>query len=145
MSFFVTQAYAQIRVATAANTQFAMKEIVDVYENEVGQEVDLIFGSSGKLVAQIRGHAPYHIFVSANEKYAQSVYKQNKAIGKPIVYAKGSLVLWTTKDINLSKGLSVLKAQKIKTIAIPSPKNAPYGALAISALNDLNIYDSIKK
>ena len=134
-----------IRVAAAANTQFAMKEIVSLYESQTEKKVDLIVGSSGKLVAQIVSGAPYHIFISANKKYAENVYNNELASEPLYVYAKGSLVLWTTKEIDLSEGLKALANSQIKTIAIPSPKNAPYGRLAIDALNAIDIQDTIKE
>lgn len=134
-----------IKIAAAANTQFAIKDLIKAFEKEVDFKVDPIIGSSGKLVAQISNGAPYHIFISANMKYATHVFKEGHAACEPIIYAKGSGVLWTTKNnVDISNGLSAVLNDNIKTIAIASPKNAPYGLLAVKALKEAGYYDKIE-
>lgn len=144
--FNISNSHSQnIKIATAANTQFAIKEIINAFEKQEGIKVVPIIGSSGKLVAQIINGAPYHIFISANMKYAEHVYNEGYAISEPIIYAKGSGVLWTTKnDIDISSGLNCLLSDDVKTIAIASPKNAPYGVLAVDALKENKYYDKIE-
>jgi len=134
-----------IKIAAAANTQFVIKDLIITFEKDADFEVHPIIGSSGKLVAQISHGAPYHIFISANMKYAKYLYKEGNTIAESIVYAKGSGVLWTTKtNLDLSEGLSIVLSDKVKTIAIASPKNAPYGALALEALKEADYYEKIE-
>ncbi|NRA92921.1 MAG: molybdate ABC transporter substrate-binding protein [Psychroserpens sp.] len=132
-----------INVATSANLQFTMKEIVAEFERENDIKVSLIIGSSGKLTAQIINGAPYHIFLSADTKYADFIYEEGLALGLPKVYASGSLILWTYSNFDVSKGLKCLSESKINTIAIASPKTAPYGKLAIKALKENKLLNEI--
>jgi molybdate transport system substrate-binding protein len=134
----------EITVATSANVQFAMEEISKEFEKETNIKVKSIVSSSGKLSAQIDNGAPFDIFVSADTKYPDSLFKKGKTYLKPKIYAKGLLVLWTLKDFKLDKNLNILKNYKVEKIAIANPKNAPYGEQAISVLDKLNLKDSLK-
>jgi len=49
----------KVTIATAANAQFAINELVDTFTNQTDIECDIIVSSSGKLTAQISEGAPY--------------------------------------------------------------------------------------
>jgi molybdate transport system substrate-binding protein len=136
---------SEIRVAVAANVQFAMQEIKAGFEKETGIKIETILGSSGQLTAQITQGAPYDIFISADMKYPFTLFTNKLAIEKPKVYARGSLVLWTmNQNIKVDKILKQLFDKKIEKIAIANPKAAPYGVAAVHALKYFGIYDKIK-
>lgn len=121
-------------IASAANMQYAMKPLVKAFTNKTGINCEVVFGSSGKLTAQIKAGAPYSVFVSADTKYPKKLYSEGFSINPPQVYANGKLVLWTSnKEINPS--LEVLKTEKVKHIAIANPKIAPYGKAAVEVLD----------
>ena len=135
----------KITVAAAANVQFAMDELKTEFSKETGIDVSLIIGSSGQLTAQIKAGAPYDIFISADMKYPETLYRDKLAIDSPKIYATGSLVIWTMNEgITLDKNLEYLLSGNIKKIAIANPINAPYGAAAVEALKHFNIYNKIK-
>ncbi len=131
-----------ILVATSANMQFVMKELVNTYTKKTNHKIDLVVGSSGKLSTQIEHGAPYDIFVSANKIYPEYLYKKGLGKTPPKTYAKGQLILWSTKDFPLS--LKMLKTKIIKKIAIANPKTAPYGKATIEFLKKSGIYKDIK-
>src|SRR5438552_5126238 len=133
MLFGAITSFAQKRltVAAAANVQFVMDELKKDFEKFSGTQVNVILNSSGKLTAQIKEGAPYDIFVSADMKYPQELYKSGFAVDSPKVYANGVLVLWTTlTDIKPLADLKILTSVAIKKIAIANPQTAPYGAAA---------------
>ncbi|OQX74426.1 MAG: molybdate ABC transporter substrate-binding protein, partial [Campylobacteraceae bacterium 4484_4] len=66
------------------------------------------------------------------------------AVSEPKIYAKGSLVLWSCKDIDPKEGLKILADPAIRRIAIPNPKNAPYGIQALRALKKAGVYEAVK-
>lgn len=134
----------EITVATSANVQFAIEEISKEFEKETGIKIKSIVSSSGKLSAQIDNGAPFDIFISADTKYPDNLYKKGKSFSKPKIYAKGLLVLWTLKDFKLDKNLSILKNIKVEKIALANPKNAPYGEQAIAVLDKLNLKNSLE-
>jgi len=132
-----------IVIATAANAQFAIRELVDTFTYQTGIECDIIASSSGKLTAQISEGAPYDVFISADMKYPESLHAKGKTLTPPRVYAHGRLVLWS-KNKNTNLSVQNLKNQSIKHIAIANPKTAPYGAAALQTLQKQNIYEAIK-
>lgn len=137
---------SNIKVAVAANVSYAMDDLIKEFNNiNPNTEVKIILGSSGKLTAQIFHGAPYDIFMSANMKYPDKLYKNKIAINKPVVYTQGSLALFSSKNIDFSQGIKFLTNDLIKRIAVANPKTAPYGKAAFEAFNNAKILPDIKK
>ena len=137
-----SNAFCQIKVAVAANAQFAMKELAKNYEKETGNKVELIISSSGKLTTQIKEGAPFDIFLSADTDYPEILFKDGFGAEQPKIYAYGSIVLWTCKNYKFSN-VEFLNKTDIKSLAIANPKIAPYGEAAIDVLKHYKIYDKI--
>lgn len=140
--FLSCKTKTSLKVATSANMQHAMNEIVLIFEQEYKISVDLIVSSSGKLATQIEQGAPFDIFVAADMKYPQNLYKKGLAEKPPEVYAKGNTVLWSLK--NIVPSLHILTTDSVKKIAVANPKTAPYGELALSILKEKGIFEKVK-
>ncbi len=144
LSFFSLHA-GTIKVAVAANVSYAIQDLTKEFNKKFPDAlVTVILGSSGKLTAQIKHGAPYQVFISADMKYPDALYKQKIAITKPKVYALGSLALFSHKKMDLSAGIYTLKNSNISKIAIANPKTAPYGIAAKEALQNAKIYNKLK-
>jgi molybdate transport system substrate-binding protein len=142
---FNKPAQNKITVVVAANMQYAMETIKTEFERSEHIQVEVILGSSGKLTQQIMEGAPFDIFVSADTSYPQKLFANNFAAEPPKIYAQGLLVLWTAKDdIQPKANLQLLLSDKIKTIALANPKNAPYGAAAEALLKKYDLLDKVK-
>jgi len=136
---------SEINIAVAANVSYAVDELkAEFAKTNPDTKVQVTLGSSGKLTAQIKNGAPYGLFMSANMKYPQALYGDKIAITKPIVYAQGVLAYLSVKKQDFSKGIALLKDDKIIKIAIANPKTAPYGKAAIEAIKKADIYDAVK-
>jgi len=113
----------KITIAVAANVSYAIndlkKEFNKLYPNI---KVQVILGGTGKLVAQIKHKAPYDILMAANMMYPKKLYESGDAVTRPIVYAQGSLAYLTSKELDLSQGIELIKNKNIKKIAIANPK-----------------------
>lgn len=133
----------KLTIAVAANMQFAMRALTHAFAKENGVECDLIISSSGKLTAQIKAGAPYDLFVSADMKYPEDLYKSGFALEAPKIYAFGKLVLWSM-DRKVKPSLSILKTKMIRHIACANPKTAPYGVAAVQALKHYDLYNLVK-
>lgn len=135
----------QINIAVAANVSYAIGDLIKEFnKTNPNTEVLVTLGSSGKLTAQIKNGAPYHLFMAANMKFPKSLYDDNMAITKPIVYAQGSLAILSAKEMNFEKGIDVITQKQISKIAIANPKTAPYGAAAVEAIKNAKLYDSVE-
>lgn len=134
-----------ITIAVSANVSYAIDELKEEFKkSHPSIDVRVILGGSGKLTAQIQNHAPYQLFMSADMLYPNTLYKKGLAITKPIIYAKGSLALLSSKTRDFSSGLNILKQDTIEKIAIANPKTAPYGKATVEALKNANIYRDIR-
>ncbi len=137
---------SSINVAVAANVSYAIDDLIKEFNKTYPNiEIKVILGSSGKLTAQIFHGAPYDLFISANMKYPNKLYKDKIAISEPVVYAQGSLALFSSKNIDFSQGIKFLKNEQIKRIAVANPKTAPYGQAAFEAFKNANVLQDIKK
>jgi len=134
----------KIRVAVAANAQFAAQLLKETFEKKTNTEIELIVSSSGKISTQIQQGAPYDVFLSADTKYPLALSRAGLTQGQPKIYAYGTLVLWTNQNIVLTKGINVLRDVKVKRIAIAHAQLAPYGEAALKALTYYNLATVVK-
>jgi len=133
----------KLTIATAANMQFAMKDLINAFSKETDIECESINSSSGKLTAQIKEGAPYDIFVSADMKFPEELFQTGFTTDEPKIYAYGKLVIWTMNN-QLSPDFESLSKKHVKHIAMANPKTAPYGIAAEQALIKKELYDKIK-
>jgi|GEM_PF-37978 len=135
----------EVRVAVAANFTAPMRLIAADFEKKSGHQVVLTFGSTGKFYAQITNGAPFHVFLSADEKTPVKLEKEGAAVaGSRFTYATGRLVLWSAKGGVVDDKGDVLKKGNFKNIAIAAPKLAPYGAAAVETMNKLGLAASLE-
>jgi len=145
LTSFKKQSPQKVTVAVAANMQYAMKSLKETFEEQTGTSVDVIIGSSGKLIQQIEEGAPFDVFISADTKCPDELYAKKFAVALPKLYAEGLLVLWTARsDINLSPNLQLLGIDQIKKIASANPKTAPYGVASEEALKYYKVYEDVR-
>ncbi len=123
-----------LRVAVAANAQFVIEQLRVAFQKKTGTPLELIVSSSGKLTTQIQQGAPYDVFLSADMDYPKTLHKAGLTTAAPVVYAYGSLVLWTLSDLPLTADLRVLSNPAVRHIALANPAMAPYGKAAVSFL-----------
>jgi molybdate transport system substrate-binding protein len=137
-----------LRVAAAADLQFAMNDLGGQFEKKTGTKVAISYGSSGNFRAQIENGAPFDVFFSADAQYPQQLVTAGKADGQSLfVYALGHLVLWAPGAEKLDvakKGFDVLKDSGVTRVAIANPEHAPYGRAAVAALQKAGLYEQVK-
>jgi molybdate transport system substrate-binding protein len=132
-----------LRIATAANMQYAMEEICNNFTKDTGYTCQVLVGSSGKLSAQIRQGAPYDVMVSADLKYPQYLFEQGLAKAPPRVYARGKLALWSMEP-EMKLSLTCLSQPEVHRIALANPETAPYGKAALEVLKNHGLLQEVK-
>ena len=133
-----------IAVAVAANVQYAFDELKTAFKQDTGHDVQGSINSSGKFVAQISHGAPYDVFLSADMEFPEKLYKDGLAATEPRIYAYGALVIWSTKEKNLSQWQSLLSSSQVSKIAVANPKTAPYGRETMRALQYFKLEQSLQ-
>jgi molybdate transport system substrate-binding protein len=134
-----------LAIAAASDLQAAFPAVVAQFEKSTGHHVEVTYGSSGNFVAQIQNGAPFDLFFSADIDYAKRLESTGLAEpGSVYEYAVGKIVLWTRKDggIDVSRGLAVLRDDRVRKIALANPQHAPYGRAAVAALKHDGLYDA---
>lgn len=136
-----------ILVAAASNLQFAMDDIIRLFEKKNPDfKVEIVYGSSGNFFNQIINGAPFDIYFSADFRYPEELKK--KGFGKGVaVYALGRIAVMTPLDSGIEikrLGLKSLLHPLVNKIAIANPAHAPYGRAAIAFLKKQNIYETLK-
>ena len=135
-----------INIALAANVSYAINDLKTAFAKKYPDtKVEITLGGSGKLTAQIKNGAPYDIFMSANMRYPNALYRQNLAITQPKVYAQGALAMLSLRPRDFTKGITIVTEKNIRRIAIANPRTAPYGKASIEALKNAKLYESVKK
>jgi molybdate transport system substrate-binding protein len=151
---FLASAHAQtaLRVAAAADLEPVLPPILARFQQATGIHADATFQASAVLTTQIQNGAPFDLFLSADLGYPKRLIDAGLAdaagsadSASPIVYARGTLVLWARNDSPLPRpSLALLSDPGLKRLAVANPERAPYGRAAVAALTSLKLYDSLK-
>ncbi|ARJ57395.1 molybdate ABC transporter substrate-binding protein [Campylobacter cuniculorum] len=146
--FFSLNLHAEkISVFVASSASKAMSEVRDEFiKTHPKDEIELVFGASGKHYQLLKEGREFDLFFSADAKYAEQISKDSNAISEPKVYALGVVALYALEDKFLENGIEGLaeKSEQIKHLSIANPKVAPYGEAAEEVLHNLKIYDIFK-
>src|SRR5580658_7784139 len=114
----LTPAYAQtpLRVAAAADLEPVLPPILEQFQKATGIHAEATFQASAALTTQIQNGAPFDLFLSADLSYPKRLIDAGLAVSAgtaysttPIVYARGTLVLWTRNDSHLTPSLELLR------------------------------------
>lgn len=148
---FLAAAPAQtpLRIAAAADLEPVLPPVLAQFQHATGIRAEATYKASAMLTTQILNGAPFDVFLAANTGYPQRLIAAGAAQGlssatAPVVYARGTLVLWTRNGTHLPPpSLELLRSPQLKRLAIANPDRAPYGKAAVAALHSLKLYDAL--
>lgn len=142
-SLLMAETSPSLRVAVAANFINAMETIAPGFTAKYDVEIQPVFGSSGKLYAQIKNGAPYDLFFSADYSHPQLLHEAG-ICEKPLPYAFGEVVLWSW-DVGImgDSWQDVILATKGK-IAIANPATAPYGTKGFEVIQIVGLVETVR-
>ena len=138
-----------VSVAAAADLKFALDKLVAEFRQRLPDvQVEITYGSSGTLFAQLSNRAPFDIFFSADMEYPRKLTEQGLGSHQTeFVYGRGRIVVWTRRDSSIDPeklGFHVLLAPSVRKVAIANPQHAPYGRAAEAALKSSGVYDGVR-
>jgi molybdate transport system substrate-binding protein len=139
-------AQTPLRVAAAADLEPVLPSILEQFRKTSGIRVEATYQASATLTSQIENGAPFDLFLSADIGFPQRLIDGGFADGSaPLVYARGTLVLWTRNAAHLAPpSLDLLRSSDLKRLSIANPRSAPYGRAAAAALRNLNLYEALQ-
>ena len=141
---------AQVNVAAASDLKFALPEVAAAFERAGGAKLQISFGSSGNFRRQIAEGAPFELFFSADEAYADALIADGRALAPGVLYGIGRIVLFLPRDSKLKadatlKDLAAAAADgRLAKLAIANPEHAPYGRAAREALQKAGAYAAVQ-
>ena len=129
-----------VQIAVAANFTAPARALAEVFARTTGHEAKLSFGATGAFYTQIKNGAPFDVLLAADDERPARLEKEGDTVaGSRFTYATGQLVLWSAKPGFVDDQGAVLKGGHFGKIAIANPKNAPYGAAAVEAMEKLGL------
>ncbi len=140
-----TSARPPLRVAAASDLQSALPVLAKQFTDQTGVELTLTFGASGQLSEQIRGGAPFDVFLAANQSFVSDLAREGLIRPESVKpYARGSLVLVVHRESGGSMTrLADLTRPEVKKIALANPESAPYGKAGKQALERAGLWAEV--
>lgn len=130
-----------LRVAVASNFAATSEALAQAFERRSSVRVELSFGSTGKLYAQIENGAPFDVFLAADEERPRLLEEHGHAVaGSRRTYAIGRLALYGKALKHPEDGKLDLTPENVTRLAIANPETAPYGAAARGVLKGLDLW-----
>ncbi|WP_252177997.1 molybdate ABC transporter substrate-binding protein [Endozoicomonas sp. 4G] len=147
--FIISPANADtIKVAVTANFHFVMESLKERFQSRYGHTLELHYGTSGELKRLVSDDTQkFDLFLSADNLKTAELERQHKILeNSRTVYAQGLLAFWhgqwgplKPEDIE-----SYLTEKTPPAIHIADPKDTPYLQAAVSALQNYNLYETLK-
>jgi len=134
-----------IHVAVASNFSQPLQLLARSFELKSGHKVHISTASTGKLYAQIKHGAPYHLFLAADQKRPKKLEEEGFTIpGSRFTYAVGQLVLWAPREQFQGTAKKLIGQTEIRRFSIANPKTAPYGVAARQTLQALGLWEQLQ-
>lgn len=140
---------APLRVAAASDLKFALDTLIEeLYQDVEKSPIEVTYGSSGNLRAQIQQGAPYDLFLSADMKFPKMLVESGQGIPETLFqYAVGRIVIWVPDaspiDVESLRERSLLEPS-VRRISIANPRHAPYGQAAVAALESYGLLAEVE-
>ena len=135
----------KITIAAAADLKFALDEIVVLFKKtHPADQIETIYGSSGKFHTQIKQGAPYDLYFSADIAYPRALKAEGLGSSEVQTYGIGRIVLWSQSRDAGRMTLGDLADPAIRKIALANPKHAPYGKRAEEALKASGVWEKVE-
>ena len=129
----------------ASNFATAMKALTVEFEKTTAHHVALSFGSTGKHYAQIKNGAPFDVFMAADIERPRLLETQGLAqTDSRMTYARGKLILWTSKSGIDDIKNTLLIGQDFRHLAVANPKLSPYGLAAQQVMIKLDVWPRLQ-
>lgn len=133
-----------VRIAVASNFRNTGRMLAEQFNENRRDKVVLIFGSSGKLYAQVTKGAPFDALLSADKERPEKLESEGHAVaGSRFTYAVGKLTLWSSKTGLVDSKGEILRQANFDKLAMANPRHAPYGIAAKEVIDKLELKETL--
>jgi molybdate transport system substrate-binding protein len=136
----------EVTVSAASSLGNALREIAPLFERtHPGAKLQLNFGASGALFAQIAKGAPVDVFVSADPQTMDQAQVQGRvrAAQRRDLVSNTLVVVVPASATVLPKTLADLTTPAYRRIAIGLPASVPVGRYTQNALEAVNLWAAV--
>lgn len=142
----VSAAGEPLRVAAAISLKEAITAVAAEYRAQGGGEVTLVFGSSGRLLAQVRAGAEVDVFISAAVEQVQTLEAEGLSAGDSRRDIAGNVPVLIVPEqaAFVPSGFAGLADPRIRRLAIGEPKTVPAGHYASQLLAYLELDEKLQ-
>jgi molybdate transport system substrate-binding protein len=131
-----------VLAASSLSNAFADLERAFLAEHDCVAEVDVIFGASSSLAAQVVNGAPVDVFVSASRESMRPVL-ENGTVGDPVIFARNSAAVMVSVESSFVSSIGSvvdLLEKRNKGIVVGlCATSVPCGALADRVLANASL------
>lgn len=135
-----------IRAGVAISLKETFEQIVPSYERLTGDRVELTFGASGQIAAQIKNGAPIDLFVSAAQTQIDELAKNGRidASASRVLCGNQLVLIVPPALANPPTSFESLAKLNDTRIAIGEPASVPAGSYAMQVFKTLQLDASLK-
>lgn len=136
-----------LTIAAAVSLTDALEEIQEIYEDENNIKLTFNVAGSGTLAQQIKQGAPIDLFISANQKWMDTLEDEeiiNRSTREDVT--GNNLVLIAHKDSSLSyQSFEEIAPEDVDEVAIGNPESVPAGGYTKDTLESLGMWEPLEK
>ena len=130
-----------VTVSAAVSLKESLSNIATAYERHHAEKVELNFGATGHLLAQIREGAPVDIFISASDEQMDQAESQKLVdpATRRVIAGNTLVLIEPANSPVMLNSFTDLAQPSVKRLAIGQPKTVPAGEYASQVLRHLNL------
>jgi molybdate transport system substrate-binding protein len=138
------RAAAPVPIAAAADLRLVLPPLVAAHQAATGARFTVSYGSSGQMVQQAMGGAPFQLLLLADASHAARLAAARPGVERR-PYALGRLALVARPGsgiTSLDALAAAIRTGRLRRLAIANPAHAPYGVAARAVLAGLGLADA---
>lgn len=134
-----------LHISAAISTREPLEKLIEEFETQENVEIRANYGATSTLGQQIEQGAPAHLFLSANEEWANRL-TEKKLVREQVSLLGNELVIAVLKqDGVVVKEPRDLLSKDITHVAVADPQAVPAGMYAQQALTREKLWDDVRQ
>lgn len=130
----------EVQVAAASELAGTIEKIAAAFQRDTGHQAVVFLATTSRLEARIRAGEALEVLLAGDQQTPARLLADGLARPESrFTYAIGRLVLWSPQEGGADARGEVLKRPPAGRLALPDPRESPYGVAAMEALRNLGV------